>query len=89
MTVAGPPRIEFPCDYPVTVVADAGAALRAQVFATFDIHAPGFNPERITERASRNGNYQSICFVITATGEGQLRQLFEGLKACAGVRMVL
>lgn len=89
MTVADPPRIEFPCEYPVTVVADAGAALRAQVFEAFDRHAAGFDPERITERASRNGNYQSICFVITATGEEQLHQLFEGLKACAGVRMVL
>jgi putative lipoic acid-binding regulatory protein len=89
MTVTDPPRIEFPCDYPVTVVADAGVELRAQVFQTFDLHAPGFDAARITERASRNGNYQSICFVITATGEAQLRQLFEGLKACAGVRMVL
>jgi len=89
MAVADPPRIEFPCEYPVTVVADAGAVLRAQVFEAFDRHAAGFDPERITERASRNGNYQSICFVITATGEEQLRQLFEGLKACAGVRMVL
>ena len=89
MAVADPPRIEFPCEYPVTVVADAGAVLRAQVFEAFERHAPGFDRERITERASRNGNYQSICFVITATGEEQLRQLFEGLKACAGVRMVL
>lgn len=89
MTAVEPPRIEFPCDYPVTVVVDAGVALRAQVFEAFERHAPGLDPERITERASRNGNYQSICFVITATGEEQLRQLFEGLKACAGVRMVL
>lgn len=84
-----PPRIEFPCAYPVTVVADAGALLREQVFAVFAEHAPDFDPGQVTERASRNGNYQSLVFLITATGEPQLRQLFEGLKACAGVHMVL
>ena len=89
MTAAAPPRIEFPCDYPVTVVVDVGVALRARVFATFDRHAPGFDPERVTERSSRNGNYQSLCFVITATGEAQLRRLFADLKACAGVHIVL
>lgn len=87
--VKTPPRIEFPCAYPVTVVADAGAVLRKQVFAVFAQHAPGFDPEQVTERASRNGNYQSLVFPITATGEPQLRQLFEELKACVGVHMVL
>ncbi len=84
-----PPRIEFPCEYPITVVADAGAELREQLFATFAHHAPGFERAAVTERASRNGKYQSLVFTITATGEAQLRQLFEGLKACPGVHMVL
>lgn len=84
-----PPRIEFPCDYPVTVVADAGVALRERLFATFEDHAPGFDRAAVIERASRNGNYQSLMFVITATGEAQLRRLFEGLKACPGVHVVL
>lgn len=84
-----PPRIEFPCAYPITVVASAGAALREQVLAVFTRHAPDFDPGQVTARASRNGNYQSLGFVITATGEAQLRQLFEGLRACPGVHMVL
>lgn len=84
-----PPRIEFPCDYPITVMVDAGAELRSRVFAAFALHAPGFDAERVTERSSRNGKYQSLCFVITATGEAQLRTLFESLKSCAGVHMVL
>ena len=90
MAVAeAPPRIEFPCAYPVTVVIGAGAALRERVFAVFADHAPGFDPGSVTERASRNGNYRSLVFTITATGETQLRQLFEGLKGCPGVHMVL
>lgn len=84
-----PPRIEFPCDYPVTVVADAGSALREQIFAAFERHAPGFDRAAVSERASRNGNYQSLGFMITATGEAQLRSLFAGLKACPGVHLVL
>lgn len=88
-TTVDPPRIEFPCDYPITVVVDAGIELRTQVFETFALHAPGFDAERVTERSSRNGNYRSLCFVITATGEAQLRTLFESLKARSGVHMVL
>lgn len=84
-----PPRIEFPCAYPITVVAGTGAALREQVFAVFTRHAPDFDPDRVTARSSRNGNYQSLGFVITATGETQLRRLFEGLKECPGVHLVL
>ena len=84
-----PLRIEFPCAYPVTVVVSAGAVLREQVFAVFADHAPDFDAEQVTERASRNGNYQSLVFTITATGETQLRQLFEGLKECPGVHLVL
>ena len=86
---AVPPRIEFPCAYPVTVVVSAGAALREQVFAVVADHAPDFDPARVTERASRHGNYQSLVFTITATGETQLRLLFEGLKECPGVHLVL
>ena len=86
---AVPPRIEFPCVYPVTVVISAGAVLREQVFAIVADHAPGFDAEAVTERASRNGNYRSLVFTITATGETQLRQLFEGLKECRGVHLVL
>ncbi len=86
---AAPPRIAFPCTYPVTVVVSAGAALREQVFAVFADHAADFDPERVTERVSRNGNYRSLVFTITATGETQLRRLFEGLKECPGVHLVL
>jgi putative lipoic acid-binding regulatory protein len=86
---AVPPRIEFPCAYPVTVVVSAGAALREQVFTVVADHAPDFDAARVTERASRNGNYRSLVFTITATGEAQLRQLFEGLKECRGVHLVL
>lgn len=84
-----PPRIEFPCAYPVTVVANASPLLREQIFAVFARHAPDFDAAGVTERASRNGNYRSLVFTITATGETQLRQLFEGLKGCPGVHLVL
>ncbi|HEX4880944.1 MAG TPA: DUF493 domain-containing protein [Porticoccaceae bacterium] len=84
-----PPRIEFPCAYPVTVVINAKSVLREQIFAVFARHAPGFDTASVTERASRNGNYRSLVFTITATGETQLRQLFEGLKECPGVHLVL
>lgn len=84
-----PPRIEFPCDYPVKIVGDAVADFRLVVEAIVERHAAGFDRARTTERASSAGRYRAITVTITATGEAQLRALFEELKSTGLVHMVL
>lgn len=85
-----PPKIEFPCeDYPVKVVRDSDDRVHEFVLEVMRRHVPDLDEERITQRESRNGKFTSVTFFIVATGEPQLRALFEELKAHPSVHMVL
>ena len=81
--------IEFPCDYPIKVIGEADAQAVAQIIATVRKHAPDVTPDDVSQRDSRNGNYQSIRVNIRATGEDQLKALHTDLMQIDAVRMVL
>lgn len=84
------PKIEFPCeDYMVKVVRGSDDAVHSFVMDVMRRHAPDFDEDRVTLRESRNGKFTSVTFYITATGEQQLKDLFEELKVHPGVHMVL
>lgn len=84
-----PPKIEFPCDYPIAVVGEAAPDFLSLVEEIVESHAPGFLRERTTVRPSAGGRYVSVRVTITATGEPQLRALFEALKGTGRVQAVL
>ena len=84
-----PPRIEFPCDYPIKVIGDIGEDSIAEIITLVRRHAPEVTPDQVSTRESRNGNYRSIRVTIVATGEDQLRILHEELIAMPNVRLVL
>ncbi len=84
-----PPKIEFPCAYPIKVMGNACGEFHAHVMTVMERHAPGFDQRAVKVRDSRNGRYQSITVTITATGEQQLQAIFEDLKVCQHVQMVL
>ena len=67
-----PPRIEFPCDYPIKVLARSSEDLTEVVFTVFEQHAPGFDRTSVTARASSKGTFTAITITITATGPDQL-----------------
>lgn len=84
-----PPKITFPCDYPIKVVGDAAddfAAVVCQIVINYDSE---FDASSITVVDSRNGRFQSIRLSIQATSETQINQLFLALKATGRVHMVL
>lgn len=83
------PEITFPCDYPIKVVGDAAEDFAAVVCAVIKRHAPDFNAADIRVIDSRNGRFQSVRLSIRATGEAQLKALFEELKATGRVHMVV
>lgn len=84
------PKIEFPCEnYMIKVVRDADDRAHEFVLEVMRRHAPGFDEERIVLRESKGGNFISMTFYIVATGEPQLKALFEELKAHPSVHMVL
>lgn len=83
------PKIEFPCDYTIKVIGDAAEDFQDFVVAVAERHAPGIDASRVTINDSRNGRFVSVRVTIVATGEPQLKALFEELKASGRVHMVL
>ncbi|KFC50937.1 hypothetical protein DK37_28775 [Halomonas sp. SUBG004] len=84
-----PPKITFPCDYPLKVVGDAADDFPATVCQVIVRHAPDFDETTLEVVDSRNGRFQSVRVTIVATGEQQLSQLFDELKATGRVHMVV
>ena len=82
-------RIVFPCDYPVKIVGENRDAFAETVIELTRRHAPEITDEHVQVRASREGNYCAVTITIRATGEPQLRELHETLKAYPLVRLVL
>ena len=84
-----PPKIEFPCAYPIKVMGNKCEEFRHHVQVVMERHAPGFSKDTVTTRDSKKGKYQSVTVTITATGEEQLKEIFTDLKTNPLVHMVL
>ncbi|USA44370.1 DUF493 family protein [Spongiibacter taiwanensis] len=89
MSEQEPPKIEFPCDYPIKVIGDTGVGLRERVIEIMRRHAGEVDEALITERQSREGRFISITVTIVATGQPQLEDIFADLKKTGVVKMVL
>lgn len=83
------PKIEFPCDYVIKVIGHAAPDFTEYVVSVVEAHAPGIREEHISVTHSRNGRFTSVQLTIVATGEPQLKALFEDLKSSGRVHMVL
>ncbi|QSP96205.1 DUF493 domain-containing protein [Marinobacter salinisoli] len=83
------PKIEFPCDYVIKVIGDAAPDFTDFVVQVVERHAPGIDDSRISVNESSKGRFSSVQLKIVATGEPQLKALFEELKASGRVHMVL
>ncbi len=90
---AGAPRIEFPCDYVIKVIGDAAPDFKDFVVRVVCRHDPELGEsdlaERVSMNTSRNGRYYSVQVTMVATGEAQLKALFEELRGSGRVHMVL
>lgn len=89
MTTTEPPRIEFPCAYPVKVMGLDADGFQEAVLTIIRRHAPDLRDEDISTRASREGRYLSVRVTIRATGQGQLEALHAELMASGRVTLVL
>lgn len=89
VSVQDPPKIEFPCDYPIKVLGRQQEDFEGVVIEVFERHAPGFDAETIVARASSKGTFISLTVTITATGPEQLKALHEDLMATGLVQMVI
>ena len=84
-----PPRLSFPCDYPIKVMVRAEQGVRAHIHAILDQHAGPLDLSSVTERPSAQQHFVALTYVIRATGEAQIAELFAALKDCPQVLMVL
>lgn len=83
------PAIEFPCDYPIKVIGDADPFFVEEILTVMVKYDENIGPDKVSKRSSRKGNYHAVTVRFRATGEQQLKQVFEDLKRCELVRMVL
>jgi putative lipoic acid-binding regulatory protein len=83
------PKIEFPCAYPLKVVGNAADDFRDWVAEVLERHAGPVAGDQFEVVASRNGRFLSVRATIVATGETQLRAIFDELKASGRVHMVI
>lgn len=89
MTEQDPPKIEFPCAYPIKVLGRSSVDFRAVVLEVMTRHAGDIADHHVKERPSGKGTFVAVTVTITATGKDQLDAIFADLKATGQVQMVL
>ncbi len=83
------PKIEFPCEYHIKVIGHAAPDFKQFVCETVRRHDPKLDDSRVTLQDSSKGRFVSARVVMTATGEPQLKAMFQELKDSGRVQMVL
>lgn len=81
--------IEYPCDFPIKVMAIAHPDLVTQIVVTTQTLDPAFTVERLQQRPSRNGKYVGLTVTVTATSREQLDALYQRLHDHPLVKMLL
>jgi uncharacterized protein len=84
-----PPRLQYPCDYPIKVMARASPELRVTLDAIMARHGGPTALAKVTERPSKQAHYVGVTYVIQAQGEAQIAALFAELKTCPAVLVVI
>ena len=84
-----PPKIVFPCSYPIKVLGRAVDGFQSAVMAIFQERAPGFTDADVVVKPSRNGTFHSITVTIEAQSEAQLKLIHQDLMSTGLVSMVL
>jgi len=84
-----PPKIEFPCDYPIKVLGLSTDDFESIIIDVFHQHAPGFDANTVLVKMSSKGTFSSLNVTITATGPDQLDALHKDLLATGLVKMVI
>ncbi|MFK7976960.1 MAG: YbeD family protein [Halioglobus sp.] len=84
-----PPKIEFPCEYPIKVLGRESDQFESTIYAVFEKHSPGFDRSLTKVKASRKGTFTSLTITIIATGPEQLEALHQDLLATGQVKMVI
>jgi uncharacterized protein len=89
MSEQAPPKIEFPCSYPIKTLGRQSEGFREFVIDVMRKHAGDIDESQVTVRESGKGTFVAVTVVITATGEEQLVAIHQELQSSDRVHMVL
>lgn len=89
MSWQDPPKIEFPCAYPIKALGRQAEGFKEFVVEVMCRHAGHIDESMVTVRQSGKGTFVSVTVVITATGVEQLQAIHADLTASGRVHMVL
>ena len=84
-----PPKIEYPCDYPLKIIGRAEADFRQLVVDVLTQHDPVFDEKTLVEMPSGKGTFVSLRVTITATGDKHVEGVVEALMATGRVKMIV
>ena len=82
------PRIEFPCIYPLKIVGDAAEDFQDRILDILKQHDPSMSLDKIREKKSRKGNYQSFTALFQAQSAEHVSRVYEDLMRYKNIRMV-
>jgi putative lipoic acid-binding regulatory protein len=83
------PLLKFPCDYPIKVMVRMQPGVRSHIDAIVQRHAGPLDLTTVTERPSAHQRFMGLTYVIRADSQAQIAALFEALKLCPQVVLVL
>jgi putative lipoic acid-binding regulatory protein len=87
--VTDTPKIEFPCEYPIKVIAENHPAIQEIVLRIVRAHAPDLLEDSVSIKNSRAATYCSVRVTIIAKGKSQLQAMHQALLGEPLVRLVL
>ena len=81
--------ISFPCVYPIKVIGSDTDQFATQVFEIIARHDTTVDASKVSEKTSQSGKYRSLTVELFATGEPQIRTIFDALRNLPQVKLVL
>ena len=87
--VNSPLTIDFPCEYPIKIIAENFPGLERFVFEIIDSNKVSYLENSLVSNFSRSGKYCSVRVSIIATGENQIVQINREFMSDSRVRLVL
>ncbi len=81
--------VEFPCDFPIKVVAEVQSDLTEVIVGVINSVLPDFDITNIGTRASSTGRYLSLTCVVHVTSKPQLDAVYIALSKHPIVKFVL
>jgi putative lipoic acid-binding regulatory protein len=84
-----PPKIEYPCAYPIKIIGRAHADFRQLIVDVLQEHDPTLEDNAVVEIPSGKGTFVSLRVSITATGDEHVKTVVSALMATGRVKMVI